>query len=193
MPADGIRVNAIAPGWIATPLTQALQDDAARSEPILARTPLERWGTPDDVAGPVLFLAIAAAAFVTGRGRAGRRRLSHHLKDQSMITQLPGIRPEIALKAIPEDERVWVPQAKDVWFRPLLLNTVTGSWCNLLRVRKSGVLSRRIHPSWVTGMVLKGAGATWSTTGWRTKAPSSTSRPARSTRWWSTSRRARRR
>lgn len=74
-----------------------------------------------------------------------------------MITQLPGILPEIAQQAIPEDERVWVPQAPGVWFRPLLLNTVTGSWCNLLRVRKAGVLSRHIHPSWVTGLVLKGA------------------------------------
>ncbi len=63
---DGIRVNAIAPGWIATALTQALQDDPARAAPILARTPLGRWGTPDDVAGPVLFLASAPAAFVTG-------------------------------------------------------------------------------------------------------------------------------
>ena len=74
-----------------------------------------------------------------------------------MITQLPGIQPEIAIAAIPDDERVWVPQAPNVWFRPLLLNTVTGSWCNLLRVRKSGVLSRHIHPSWVTGYVIKGA------------------------------------
>jgi NAD(P)-dependent dehydrogenase (short-subunit alcohol dehydrogenase family) len=64
--ADGIRVNAVAPGWIATRLTQALQDDPARSDPILARTPLKRWGTPADVAGPVLFLASPAAAFVTG-------------------------------------------------------------------------------------------------------------------------------
>jgi len=63
---DGIRVNAIAPGWIATPLTQGLQDDAARSSAILARTPLGRWGLPDDIAGPVLFLASPAAAFVTG-------------------------------------------------------------------------------------------------------------------------------
>jgi NAD(P)-dependent dehydrogenase (short-subunit alcohol dehydrogenase family) len=63
---DGIRVNAVAPGWIATPLTQALQDDAQRSGTILARTPLKRWGTPDDVAGPVLFLASEAARFVTG-------------------------------------------------------------------------------------------------------------------------------
>jgi 2,4'-dihydroxyacetophenone dioxygenase len=74
-----------------------------------------------------------------------------------MIVQLPGIQPEIAVQAIPDDERVWVPQAPDVHFRPLLLNTVTGSWCNLLRVRKSGVLSRHIHPSWVTGYVIKGA------------------------------------
>jgi NAD(P)-dependent dehydrogenase (short-subunit alcohol dehydrogenase family) len=64
--ADSIRVNAVAPGWIATPLTQALQDDPARSAPILARTPMGRWGTPDDVAGPVLFLCSPAAAFVTG-------------------------------------------------------------------------------------------------------------------------------
>ena len=64
--ADGIRVNAVAPGWIATPLTQALQDDAARTAAILARTPMGRWGTPADVAGPVLFLASAAAQFVTG-------------------------------------------------------------------------------------------------------------------------------
>jgi NAD(P)-dependent dehydrogenase (short-subunit alcohol dehydrogenase family) len=64
--ADGIRVNAVAPGWIATPLTQALQDDAARSAPILARTPLGRWGTPEDIAGPVLFLTSPAAQFVTG-------------------------------------------------------------------------------------------------------------------------------
>lgn len=63
---QGIRVNAIAPGWIATPLTQPLQDDAARSQAILGRTPMGRWGRPEDVAGPVLFLASEAAAFVTG-------------------------------------------------------------------------------------------------------------------------------
>ena len=64
--ADGIRVNAVAPGWIATPLTQALQDDPQRTATILGRTPMGRWGTPADVAGPVLFLASPAAAFVTG-------------------------------------------------------------------------------------------------------------------------------
>lgn len=63
---DGIRVNAIAPGWIATPLTQALQDDPARSAPILARTPLGRWGLPEDVARAAVFLCTPAAAFITG-------------------------------------------------------------------------------------------------------------------------------
>jgi len=63
---DGIRVNAVAPGWIATPLTQALQDDPQRAAPILARTPMKRWGTPADIAGPVKFLASAQAQFVTG-------------------------------------------------------------------------------------------------------------------------------
>ena len=64
--SDGIRVNAIAPGWIATPLTQALQDDQTRSRPILDRTPLKRWGTPHDVAQAVVFLCSEASAFMTG-------------------------------------------------------------------------------------------------------------------------------
>lgn len=63
---DGIRVNAVAPGWIATPLTAKLQQDPARSEDIVRRTPMGRWGTPADVADPVLFLASQAARFVTG-------------------------------------------------------------------------------------------------------------------------------
>lgn len=63
---DGIRVNAVAPGWIATPLTQALQDDVARSQGILDRTPMGRWGTPADVARAVLFLASDQADFITG-------------------------------------------------------------------------------------------------------------------------------
>lgn len=63
---DNIRVNAIAPGWIATELTRPLYEDAARAEPILQRTPMRRWGTPEDVAGPIVFLCSEAARFVTG-------------------------------------------------------------------------------------------------------------------------------
>ncbi|MEX2519171.1 MAG: 2,4'-dihydroxyacetophenone dioxygenase family protein [Paracoccaceae bacterium] len=59
-------------------------------------------------------------------------------------------------QAIPEDERVWVPQAENVWFRPLCLNRSQGYWTNLLRVRKAGVLSRHRHPQQVHGFVLKG-------------------------------------
>lgn len=63
---EGIRVNAIAPGWIETELTRPLVEDPVRSAPILARTPMDRWGQPDDVAGVVSFLASDAARFVTG-------------------------------------------------------------------------------------------------------------------------------
>lgn len=64
---------------------------------------------------------------------------------------------DIATIAIPTDERYWVPQADNVWFRPLLLNTVQGEWVNLLRVRRSGVLSRHRHPAPVHGYVIKGS------------------------------------
>lgn len=64
--AEGIRVNAVAPGWIATPLTEALQGDAARSAAVLNRTAMGRWGKPEEIAGPVLFLCSDAASFMTG-------------------------------------------------------------------------------------------------------------------------------
>jgi NAD(P)-dependent dehydrogenase (short-subunit alcohol dehydrogenase family) len=63
---DGVRVNAIAPGWIATPLTEALRSDPSRSTAILSRTALGRWGEPDDLVGAALFLASPLAAFITG-------------------------------------------------------------------------------------------------------------------------------
>ena len=64
---------------------------------------------------------------------------------------------DLATVAIPEDERCWVPQSENVWFRPLILNTAQGEWVNLLRVRRSGMLSRHCHPSPVYGYVIKGS------------------------------------
>jgi NAD(P)-dependent dehydrogenase (short-subunit alcohol dehydrogenase family) len=63
---DGIRVNALAPGWIETPLTQALRDDEARADEILSRTPMKRWGKPEELVGPAHFLMSHEASFVTG-------------------------------------------------------------------------------------------------------------------------------
>ena len=63
---QNIRVNAVAPGWIKTAITQPVHGDPAKSAPIVDRTPLGRWGEPRDVAGPVLFLCSEAAGFVTG-------------------------------------------------------------------------------------------------------------------------------
>ena len=64
--AEGIRVNAIAPGWIETALTAPLTADPQRRQEIIQRTPLRRWGLPDDVAGAAVFLCSPAAAFITG-------------------------------------------------------------------------------------------------------------------------------
>ena len=64
--SDGIRVNAIAPGWIETPLTQNLRDDEARNQSIIDRTALKRWGKPQDISGAVLFLASPIASYITG-------------------------------------------------------------------------------------------------------------------------------
>lgn len=62
----GVNVNAIAPGYIATDNTQALQDDAERSKSILERIPQGRWGRPEDFAGPAVFLASKASDYVNG-------------------------------------------------------------------------------------------------------------------------------
>ena len=65
--------------------------------------------------------------------------------------------PEIVIpSAIPEDDTLWVKQAENVYFRPLCLNASQGYWMNLLKVTKSGVLSRHRHPNAVHGFVLKG-------------------------------------
>ena len=64
---DNIQVNAILPGWINTDLTiQARKDIPELHESVLNRTPLGRWGDPEDMAGMAIFLASAASDFVTG-------------------------------------------------------------------------------------------------------------------------------
>lgn len=63
---SGVNVNAVAPGYVATENTAALQQDETRAAGILDRTPAGRWGQPADIAGPVVFLASPAADWVHG-------------------------------------------------------------------------------------------------------------------------------
>ena len=64
--AHGVTVNAIAPGYVRTDNTQALQDDPVRSQSILERIPAGRWGDPDDFKGPIVFLASDASRYMHG-------------------------------------------------------------------------------------------------------------------------------
>ncbi len=63
---EGIRVNAIAPGWIETEMTKALRDDAGRTDAIMTRTPMKRWGQAEEVGALVRWLLSDEASFVTG-------------------------------------------------------------------------------------------------------------------------------
>ena len=62
----GIRVNAVAPGFIRTEQSRPAYENPSHREAVLKRTPMNRWGEPDDIVGPVLFLASPLARFVTG-------------------------------------------------------------------------------------------------------------------------------
>ncbi|WP_420334990.1 SDR family oxidoreductase [Roseibium sp.] len=64
--ANGINVNAIAPGYIATDNTEALRNDPVRSKSILERIPAGRWGNAEDFAGPTVFLASSASDYMHG-------------------------------------------------------------------------------------------------------------------------------
>ena len=64
--SQGINVNAIAPGYMATDNTAALRADEQRNAEILDRIPAKRWGNPDDLAGPVVFLASSASNYING-------------------------------------------------------------------------------------------------------------------------------
>jgi NAD(P)-dependent dehydrogenase (short-subunit alcohol dehydrogenase family) len=64
--ADGIRVNAIAPGVIETPMTASTREDPTRLAGFMTRTPLGRVGQPEELVGPVIFLASPMASYVNG-------------------------------------------------------------------------------------------------------------------------------
>ncbi|MBK5293951.1 MAG: SDR family oxidoreductase [Acidobacteriia bacterium] len=64
--ARGVQVNAIAPGYIATDVTEALRNDPVRNTAILGRIPAGRWGSPEDFQGAVVFLASRASDYITG-------------------------------------------------------------------------------------------------------------------------------
>jgi gluconate 5-dehydrogenase len=64
---SGVRINAIAPGWIETEMSRkAMAGDPTRKQKVLSRTPLRRFGTPDDIGWAAVYLCSPAAKFITG-------------------------------------------------------------------------------------------------------------------------------
>ena len=88
---DNIRVNAIAPGWIETALTQAIRDDETRHRAIADRTALKRWGRPDELAGAVLFLCSPIVVLHHRNDPAGRRRLSRGVRTLRELKEPAGV------------------------------------------------------------------------------------------------------
>lgn len=123
--ADGIRVNAIAPGWISTELTRGLTSDEARSAAILARTPMKRWGEPADIGGSIVYLCSDAAH---------RWRLRCNVKDPSpWIRQPPTVQAKLITPAYPTGT-------------PSQRKLSPNSWCPTLfrRTNASGCRSRKM-------------------------------------------------
>ena len=169
---DGIRVNAIAPGWIETPMT------------VPAR--VRRRAQPRD-SGPHAARPMGHAGRHRRAGavpgercrplhhRRGARRRRRLFREMRRERSCPPVRPTanarvayrqpqpaemapdlLVAPVLPADERIWVPQAPNVWFRPLCLSASQGYWVNLLKVTRAGVLSRHRHTNPVHGYVLKG-------------------------------------
>src|SRR6185312_1711092 len=66
MAKDPVRVNALAPGWIETAMTEVPRTNPARNAELLSRMPLGRWGSPEDIAPAALFLCCPLAGYITG-------------------------------------------------------------------------------------------------------------------------------
>jgi NAD(P)-dependent dehydrogenase (short-subunit alcohol dehydrogenase family) len=64
--ADGVRVNAVAPGWVMTELSRGARENPERNAHINSRIPLGRWAEPAEIADPILFLCSDAARYMTG-------------------------------------------------------------------------------------------------------------------------------
>lgn len=64
--SDGIRVNAVAPGWVMTELSRGARENPERNAMIVSRTPIGRWADPSEIADPILFLCSDAARYMTG-------------------------------------------------------------------------------------------------------------------------------
>ena len=78
-----INVNAIAPGYMKTPLTQAMQDDPVRNKEVLDRLPIGYWGDPSVLQGPVVFFGKRSFRLYLRRDDSCRRRLAGALKKLS--------------------------------------------------------------------------------------------------------------
>ena len=78
-----------------------------------------------------------------------------------------------------QDERLWAPIAPGIWSRPIHLNVTGGFYVHLLRVKRSGLLQRHRHSGQVHAYVMRASGAIWSTTGWRKRAVTCSSRQAK--------------
>lgn len=63
----GVRVNALCPGWIATDLSTPQRENPAEEQALLSQVPMARWGEPEELAGPAVFLASDESSFMTGQ------------------------------------------------------------------------------------------------------------------------------
>ena len=82
---------------------------------------------------------------------------SSNLANMALDVALPPeAKRELVNHTADDDERYWVPRGDNVWFRPLLFNVTQGTWVNLIKASREGVIGRHRHPAPVTGFTLEG-------------------------------------